>query len=155
MDRRDAGHVILVDVGNTNTVFGIDHDGELSEGFRLSTDRERTADTHANPSRAHDPGFAARLTVGRYWKPCQRLELRGSYQGWSSDARQTGRFGFSNVAGGAVIPSPTSMATLENEAHLWSVEFNWWRTSPRLRVRSALPVLTTTSTPSSSELSTL
>ncbi len=79
---------------------------------------------------SHDPGFAARLTVGHYWKQCQRLELRGSYQGWSADSSQTGRFGFSNVPGGAVIPSPTSMATLENEAHLWSLEFNWWKTIP-------------------------
>lgn len=42
----DAQQVILVDAGNTNTVFGIDHGGELSEGFRLSTDRERTADEY-------------------------------------------------------------------------------------------------------------
>jgi len=38
--------LMLVDVGNTNTIFGI-HDGEeLVESFRLSTDRERTADEY-------------------------------------------------------------------------------------------------------------
>jgi type III pantothenate kinase len=38
--------LMLVDVGNTNTIFGI-HDGDrLVESFRLSTDRERTADEY-------------------------------------------------------------------------------------------------------------
>ncbi|MEM7480111.1 MAG: type III pantothenate kinase [Acidobacteriota bacterium] len=38
--------LLLVDVGNTNTVFGIDREGELLEVFRLSTDPERTADEY-------------------------------------------------------------------------------------------------------------
>jgi type III pantothenate kinase len=37
-------HLLLVDVGNTNTVFGIHRDGQLIESLRLSTDAERTAD---------------------------------------------------------------------------------------------------------------
>lgn len=48
--RRDAGEgtglLVLVDVGNTNTVFGVWRDGGLAESFRLSTDAERTADEH-------------------------------------------------------------------------------------------------------------
>lgn len=36
--------VVLVDVGNTNTVFGLLVDGELRHTFRLSTTQERTAD---------------------------------------------------------------------------------------------------------------
>ncbi len=36
--------VILVDAGNTNTVFGIYRDGEIRDSFRLSTDHGRTAD---------------------------------------------------------------------------------------------------------------
>ena len=39
-----ADHLLLVDVGNTNTVFGIHRKGELVESLRLSTDAERTAD---------------------------------------------------------------------------------------------------------------
>jgi type III pantothenate kinase len=37
---------MLVDVGNTNTVFGICRGQELVESFRFSTDTERTADEH-------------------------------------------------------------------------------------------------------------
>jgi type III pantothenate kinase len=46
--RRPArdGVLVLVDVGNTNTVFGVVAGGELSESFRLSTDTERTADEY-------------------------------------------------------------------------------------------------------------
>ena len=40
------GLLVLVDVGNTNTVFGVWRDGALAEVFRLSTDAERTADEH-------------------------------------------------------------------------------------------------------------
>src|SRR5947209_17859932 len=47
------GALVLVDVGNTNTVFGIyrpeDGEGRLDEpieSFRLSTDTERTADEY-------------------------------------------------------------------------------------------------------------
>ncbi|HEX5759427.1 MAG TPA: type III pantothenate kinase [Thermoanaerobaculia bacterium] len=38
--------LVLVDVGNTNTIFGIARGQELVESFRLSTDTERTADEH-------------------------------------------------------------------------------------------------------------
>ncbi len=41
-----ADQVVLVDVGNTNAVFGVLKDGELIESFRFSTDRERTADEY-------------------------------------------------------------------------------------------------------------
>jgi type III pantothenate kinase len=36
--------LVLVDVGNTNTVFGVYRGEDLVESFRLSTDTERTAD---------------------------------------------------------------------------------------------------------------
>ncbi len=38
--------VILIDAGNTNTVFGVYRGDELVEHLRLSTDRERTADEY-------------------------------------------------------------------------------------------------------------
>src|SRR6185503_13754384 len=40
------GVLVLVDVGNTNTVFGVYQGDELAESFRLSTDTERTADEY-------------------------------------------------------------------------------------------------------------
>ncbi|HEX6202438.1 MAG TPA: type III pantothenate kinase [Thermoanaerobaculia bacterium] len=40
------GLLVLVDVGNTNTVFGVYRGDELIESFRLSTEPERTADEH-------------------------------------------------------------------------------------------------------------
>lgn len=43
-----SGLVVLVDVGNTNTVFGIYQGDELIESFRLSTDKERTADEYGS-----------------------------------------------------------------------------------------------------------
>ncbi|HEX3555378.1 MAG TPA: type III pantothenate kinase, partial [Thermoanaerobaculia bacterium] len=43
-----AGILVLVDVGNTNTVFGIYRGDELVESFRLSTDTERTADEYGS-----------------------------------------------------------------------------------------------------------
>jgi len=42
------GLVVLVDVGNTNTVFGVYQGDELIESFRLSTDTERTADEYGS-----------------------------------------------------------------------------------------------------------
>jgi type III pantothenate kinase len=39
--------LVLVDVGNTNTVFGVYQGDELTHAFRLSTERERTADEYA------------------------------------------------------------------------------------------------------------
>jgi type III pantothenate kinase len=38
--------LVAVDVGNTNTVFGVFRGDELAESFRLSTDTERTADEY-------------------------------------------------------------------------------------------------------------
>ncbi len=45
---RDGGgeQIVLIDVGNTNTVFGLYRGEELLRHLRLSTDRERTADEH-------------------------------------------------------------------------------------------------------------
>jgi type III pantothenate kinase len=43
-----SGLVVLVDVGNTNTVFGVYRGDELIESFRLSTDTERTADEYGS-----------------------------------------------------------------------------------------------------------
>lgn len=40
------GVLVLVDVGNTNTVFGVYQGDELVESFRFSTDTERTADEY-------------------------------------------------------------------------------------------------------------
>ncbi|HEY0556411.1 MAG TPA: type III pantothenate kinase, partial [Thermoanaerobaculia bacterium] len=42
----ETGALVLVDVGNTNTVFGIYRGDELVDSFRLSTDTERTADEY-------------------------------------------------------------------------------------------------------------
>ncbi|HEX2251820.1 MAG TPA: type III pantothenate kinase [Thermoanaerobaculia bacterium] len=39
--------LVLVDVGNTNAVFGVYRGDALIESFRLSTDAERTSDEHA------------------------------------------------------------------------------------------------------------
>lgn len=44
MNERDL--LVLVDVGNTNTVFGVYRHDQLVESFRLSTDSERTADEY-------------------------------------------------------------------------------------------------------------
>src|SRR6185295_18991693 len=44
--RAAAGLLVLVDVGNTNTIFGVYRGDELVESFRLSTDTERTADEY-------------------------------------------------------------------------------------------------------------
>jgi type III pantothenate kinase len=38
--------LVLVDVGNTNTVFGVYRGDELLDSFRLSTDAERTSDEY-------------------------------------------------------------------------------------------------------------
>ena len=40
------GLLVLVDVGNTNTVFGVYRGDDLVESFRLKTDTERTADEY-------------------------------------------------------------------------------------------------------------
>ena len=43
-----TGLLVLVDVGNTNTVFGVYRGDELIESFRLTTDSERTADEYGS-----------------------------------------------------------------------------------------------------------
>ena len=43
---KQPGLLILVDAGNTNTVFGVQRGSELLEAFRLSSDYERTADEY-------------------------------------------------------------------------------------------------------------
>lgn len=44
-ERRERDNLlVLVDAGNTNTVYGVYRDGAFAEVFRLSTDPERTAD---------------------------------------------------------------------------------------------------------------
>lgn len=45
-EERSDEILILVDVGNTNTIFGVYRDDTLVEQLRLSTDRERTADEY-------------------------------------------------------------------------------------------------------------
>ncbi|HVT19204.1 MAG TPA: type III pantothenate kinase [Thermoanaerobaculia bacterium] len=40
--------LVVVDVGNTNTVFGVYRGDELIESFRLSTDTERTGDEYGS-----------------------------------------------------------------------------------------------------------
>ena len=44
---KPSGQLVLVDVGNTNAVFGIHCQEELVGSLRLSTDAERTADEWA------------------------------------------------------------------------------------------------------------
>src|SRR3990167_4287949 len=47
VERGGSGSLlVLIDIGNTNTVFGIFRGEELVESFRLSTETERTADEH-------------------------------------------------------------------------------------------------------------
>lgn len=46
--QESSGLLVLVDVGNTNTVFGVYQGDEMVESFRLSTDRERTADEYGS-----------------------------------------------------------------------------------------------------------
>ncbi|MEM7582666.1 MAG: type III pantothenate kinase [Acidobacteriota bacterium] len=46
MPEQAGEQVILIDAGNTNTVFGVYRNDELVEHLRLSTDRERTADEY-------------------------------------------------------------------------------------------------------------
>lgn len=43
-----TGLLVLVDVGNTNTVFGVYQGDDMIESFRLSTDTERTADEYGS-----------------------------------------------------------------------------------------------------------
>jgi type III pantothenate kinase len=43
-----SGLLVLVDVGNTNTVFGVYQGDDMIESFRLSTNTERTADEYGS-----------------------------------------------------------------------------------------------------------
>jgi len=76
-DRSDSadGLVVLVDVGNTNTVFGVYEGDELIESFRLSTDTERTADEYGSlllplfTRRAIDPTAADAVVISSVVPP--------------------------------------------------------------------------------------
>jgi len=76
-DRSDSaeGLVVLVDVGNTNTVFGVYRGDELIESFRLSTDTERTADEYGSlllplfTRRAIDPTAADAVVISSVVPP--------------------------------------------------------------------------------------
>ena len=46
MSEIDRPQIVLIDAGNTNTVFGVYRGDELVVHLRLSTDRERTADEY-------------------------------------------------------------------------------------------------------------
>jgi hypothetical protein len=82
---------------------------------------------------SYGSAFAARVTVTRHIRQCQRLELRGMWTAdWKDTTPQEGRnFGFSQNTGGGLILSPQVASTLTNQSNLWSVELNWWRTTPR------------------------
>jgi type III pantothenate kinase len=43
-----SGLLVVVDVGNTNTIFGVYRGHDMVESFRLSTDHERTADEYGS-----------------------------------------------------------------------------------------------------------
>jgi type III pantothenate kinase len=83
--------LLAVDVGNTNTVVGVFQGDRLLEHFRLSTDRERTADEWglyfqlALEHRKVDPAAITAVAVSSVVPPMQRtLEQMGrSYFGVS------------------------------------------------------------------------
>ncbi|HEV8582169.1 MAG TPA: type III pantothenate kinase [Thermoanaerobaculia bacterium] len=72
--------LILVDVGNTNTIFGVYQGEELIESFRLSTDTERTADEYGAlllplfAMRGSDPASAEAVVISSVVPPL-RLTL--------------------------------------------------------------------------------
>ena len=47
MSRANGGHLLVVDVGNTNAVFGLFRGPKLLRDFRVSTAAERTSDEYA------------------------------------------------------------------------------------------------------------
>ena len=69
------GLLVLVDVGNTNTVFGVYDGDELVESFRLSTDTERTADEYGAlllplfSRRGVDPAHAEAVVISSVVPP--------------------------------------------------------------------------------------
>jgi type III pantothenate kinase len=75
-----GGLLILVDVGNTNTIFGVYQGEELIESFRLSTDTERTADEYGAlllplfAMRGSDPASAEAVVISSVVPPL-RLTL--------------------------------------------------------------------------------
>jgi type III pantothenate kinase len=70
-----GGLLVLVDVGNTNTIFGVYRGDELIESFRLSTDTERTADEYGAlllplfTMRGVDPASAEAVVVSSVVPP--------------------------------------------------------------------------------------
>ncbi len=74
-EKGGGGLLVLVDVGNTNTVFGIYRGDTLVESYRLSTDSERTADEMGAlllPLLAHhgiDPGETEAVVISSVVPP--------------------------------------------------------------------------------------
>jgi type III pantothenate kinase len=70
-----SGLLVLVDVGNTNTVFGVYQGDELVESFRTSTDKERTADEYGSfllplfSRRGIDPASAEAVVISSVVPP--------------------------------------------------------------------------------------
>ena len=70
-----SGLLVLVDVGNTNTVFGLYQGDELVESFRTSTDKERTADEYGSfllplfARRGIDPASAEAVVISSVVPP--------------------------------------------------------------------------------------
>jgi len=85
----EGGLLVLVDVGNTNTIFGVYRGDELVESFRLSTDTERTADEYGAlllplfTRRGVDPASAEAVVISSVVPPLHlTLErLAGRYFG--------------------------------------------------------------------------
>ncbi|HBL31597.1 MAG TPA: type III pantothenate kinase [Acidobacteria bacterium] len=70
-----SGLLVLVDVGNTNTVFGLYQGDDLVESFRLSTEKERTADEYGSlllplfARRGIDPASAEAVVISSVVPP--------------------------------------------------------------------------------------
>lgn len=70
-----SGLLVLVDAGNTNTVFGLFRGDELVKSFRLSTDTERTSDEYAAlllpllGAAGIDPGAAEAVVISSVVPP--------------------------------------------------------------------------------------
>lgn len=83
---RVAELLIVVDVGNTNTVFGVFRGDDMVASFRLSTDTERTADEYGGIllplfSRAGlDPGSADSVIVSSVVPPLNSTLTRLSVE---------------------------------------------------------------------------
>jgi len=70
-----SGLLVLVDVGNTNTVFGLYQGDEMVDSFRTSTDKERTADEYGSfllplfARRGIDPASAEAVVISSVVPP--------------------------------------------------------------------------------------